>query len=332
MGASTALTSAELSRAKYVLFSVFARYGDSVIAFKAIREFVAAYPDKNYRLITTHQALPYARALIGGSVEFTSVNKRRNPLRMARLVAQLKRHPPDIGFNPWSHGDESEYFASFARRFYLYRSFAGFTREVNLYRRVREYLQLPATTAPIRAFAVKPAPQVLIAPFSTDVRKSMQPQDLAALLHHLRARFAPQRITLAAFADELARAPMSDTEQFAFRKSNASSEEFLALLRQTDVFIGVDAGPLHLASAMGIPTIGIFGPTAPETILDYADSGVRALRTDTLDGVFCDVLSCQDPVCIHQLSDKLDLNAPVKVNFTKSLLLENRVCRAVDKK
>src|SRR5687768_726961 len=185
-GASTAPTAAEIARARHVLFSVFARYGDSVIAFKAIREFIAAYPDKTYRLITTHQALPYARALIPGPVEFASVNKRRNPLRMARLVAGLRRNPPDLGFNPWSHGDESEYFASFARRFYLYRSFAGFTREVNLYRRVREYLQLPAATAPIRAFTVKPAPQVLIAPFSTDVRKSMQAQDLAALLQHLR--------------------------------------------------------------------------------------------------------------------------------------------------
>src|SRR6266566_3715506 len=144
---SASFTPAELQNARHVLFAVFARYGDSVIAFKAIREFIASYPHKRYLLITTHQALPYARALILQTnlpvnskpdsttepVQFVAVNKRRDPLRMARLAIQLRRDPPDIGFNPWSHGEESEYFASFAKRFFLYRSFAHFSREVNLY-------------------------------------------------------------------------------------------------------------------------------------------------------------------------------------------------------
>lgn len=36
-----------------------------------------------------------------------------------------------------------------------------------------------------------------------------------------------------------------------------------ALLARAGLFIGNDSGPLHLASVMGIPTVGLFGPASP---------------------------------------------------------------------
>ncbi|MGA2624072.1 MAG: glycosyltransferase family 9 protein [Bacteroidota bacterium] len=36
-----------------------------------------------------------------------------------------------------------------------------------------------------------------------------------------------------------------------------------ALLARAGLFIGNDSGPLHLASAMGVPTVGLFGPASP---------------------------------------------------------------------
>jgi len=35
------------------------------------------------------------------------------------------------------------------------------------------------------------------------------------------------------------------------------------LIRRSDLFIGSDSAPLHIAGAVGVPTIGIFGPTNP---------------------------------------------------------------------
>ena len=40
-------------------------------------------------------------------------------------------------------------------------------------------------------------------------------------------------------------------------------EEFICLLSELDLFICNDTGPLHLASAIGTPSIGIFGSTSP---------------------------------------------------------------------
>ena len=42
-----------------------------------------------------------------------------------------------------------------------------------------------------------------------------------------------------------------------------SVSELIALTRRARLFVGGDTGPLHLASALGIPVVAIFGPTDP---------------------------------------------------------------------
>ncbi len=42
-----------------------------------------------------------------------------------------------------------------------------------------------------------------------------------------------------------------------------SLTQLIALMRRTRLFIGGDTGPMHLAAALGIPVVGIFGPTNP---------------------------------------------------------------------
>lgn len=39
--------------------------------------------------------------------------------------------------------------------------------------------------------------------------------------------------------------------------------QLIALIRRARLFIGGDTGPLHLAAALGIPVVGLFGPTDP---------------------------------------------------------------------
>lgn len=44
---------------------------------------------------------------------------------------------------------------------------------------------------------------------------------------------------------------------------NCTISELIALTRRARLFIGGDTGPLHLAAALSVPVVGIFGPTDP---------------------------------------------------------------------
>jgi lipopolysaccharide heptosyltransferase I len=47
------------------------------------------------------------------------------------------------------------------------------------------------------------------------------------------------------------------------RGLKCSISELIALTRRARLFIGGDTGPLHLAAGLGIPVVGIYGPTDP---------------------------------------------------------------------
>jgi len=47
------------------------------------------------------------------------------------------------------------------------------------------------------------------------------------------------------------------------RVLNASLAQLIAFTRRARLFIGGDTGPTHLAAALGVPVVAIFGPTSP---------------------------------------------------------------------
>lgn len=72
---------------------------------------------------------------------------------------------------------------------------------------------------------------------------------------------------------KLAHAFSSDQNPRAFPMSG-SIGELIACTRRARLFIGGDTGPLHLAAALKIPVVGIYGPTNPARNGPY---GTRAL-------------------------------------------------------
>ena len=55
--------------------------------------------------------------------------------------------------------------------------------------------------------------------------------------------------------------------------------ELIALLRRTSLFVGGDTGPMHLADALGVPVVALFGPTDPARNGPYGGAArVRVLR------------------------------------------------------
>jgi ADP-heptose:LPS heptosyltransferase len=72
---------------------------------------------------------------------------------------------------------------------------------------------------------------------------------------------------------------------------NTTVSQMAAIIKLSHLFIGNDSGPLHIASLVETPFIGIFGPTSPVQVLTNMSNGVSLHKK----------LSCS-PCYLHQPS------------------------------
>jgi len=80
--------------------------------------------------------------------------------------------------------------------------------------------------------------------------------------------------------------------------------ELACLIKRCDVFVAHDSSPLHLAAAVGTPTIALFGPTDPARHLPPAFLG-QVIKKD----VFCS--PCYSPRCrtiTHACMNRIEVN------------------------
>jgi len=75
-----------------------------------------------------------------------------------------------------------------------------------------------------------------------------------------------------------------------------SLRELAELCRRCRLFLSVDTGPMHLASAVGAPVVALFGPKDPAVYGPYF--GPRAIVEKPLDCRPCRKRSCDDPRCM----------------------------------
>ena len=54
-----------------------------------------------------------------------------------------------------------------------------------------------------------------------------------------------------------------------------------SLISQSKLFVTNDSGPMHIANALGVPVIAIFGPTDPGTTGPFQDPAV-VIKKDTV--------------------------------------------------
>lgn len=81
-----------------------------------------------------------------------------------------------------------------------------------------------------------------------------------------------------------------------------SLKEMGAFLSCCTLFLSNDSGPMHMAAALGIPSIGIFGPTNPALQGPYGP-GNRVVRKEGLDCLGCNLVTCSiGNLCMTTLS------------------------------
>lgn len=189
------------------------------------------------------------------------------------LIARLCRSPRRIGFAKWLHREPG------AGLFYIDQVPSPPGKHVieqNL--ALVEHLGAPARTwrfpLPLNSDderSVEAALEkenirefILVSPGGGWVAKRWSPGNYAALIGKLEAEF-PWTVVLTGSPAE--RAAIAEILRASgarrARYLPATLGELIALARRTSLFIGGDTGPLHIAAALGVPVVALYGPTDP---------------------------------------------------------------------
>jgi heptosyltransferase-1 len=107
--------------------------------------------------------------------------------------------------------------------------------------------------------------------------KRWPPERYGRLARELATRLGTRALVNAGPGEESIARAVVEASDGAARIMATSLDQLIALTRRAALAIGGDTGPLHLASALGTPVVGIFGPTDPARNGPYGGA-FRVLR------------------------------------------------------
>jgi len=148
---------------------------------------------------------------------------------------------------------------------------------------VERYLALAAAvdaTEPVRTFhisvpahevrvaqsvlAAAPRPRIVLHPFARWRTKLWEPEHWRAVARTLLAEGAGVILTGSQDDESLAAAILAGLDPLPLSLvGRLSLTQLTAVLRDVDLMISVDSGPMHIAAAVGTPVVALFGPTDP---------------------------------------------------------------------
>ncbi len=105
---------------------------------------------------------------------------------------------------------------------------------------------------------------VLLNPGGSWVTKRWSPERFGKLASAIRREWKLESLVVWGPGEEgMAQEVLEASEGAARLAPKTSLRELVPYIRRARLFVSGDSGPLHLASACGVPAVGIFGPTDP---------------------------------------------------------------------
>ena len=105
-----------------------------------------------------------------------------------------------------------------------------------------------------------------------------------------------------------ARAIADGIGQAAVAAPATDLRQMAALLSGCTAVVGNDSGPLHIATALGVPVISFYGPTSPRGQGPWGE-GHAVLRDESLSCLVCNRTDCQRPRCMEGIKPAAAIKA-----------------------
>jgi ADP-heptose:LPS heptosyltransferase len=172
---------------------------------------------------------------------------------------------------------------------------------------------------PVEAYSgsgALPEKYVVISPGASSRRqtKAWDPGKFAALANELYDRYALVPVLVGgadcrSCNDEILSA-LQPRVRWACSDLTASISlrQLSALLAKALLFVGIDSGVMHMASAHDVPLVALFGPSDPVFVAPH-NKRSRIVRNDSLDCVPCYLKPCDHCTCMKSITVEQVLTA-----------------------
>ncbi len=265
-----------------ILFITATRIGDAVLSTGLLSHLVERYPGSAMTVAAGPAAIPLFEA-VPGLASLIAIAKRPYALHWVELFARVATRRWDLVVD--LRGSGLSYLLCTRERRVLAKGDARQHRVVQLARLygleappAPRLWTLPRHEQAAAALVPPGSPVLAIGPAANWRGKQWRGERFAELARRITATgpLAQARVAVLAAAHE--------REQAAALLDSVPSERRLDLVGRTDLltaaavlgraalFIGNDTGVMHIAAAVGTPTLGLFGPSRPE---HYAPWGPR---------------------------------------------------------
>jgi lipopolysaccharide heptosyltransferase II len=147
--------------------------------------------------------------------------------------------------------------------------------------------------------------------------KRCEPEKFAEICNLIHQKFGSQFLILYGEDDKNdAQKIYEQTSGFSHLGPETSIREMVALISKCKAVIANDSGPMHLSAALGIPTIGIFGPTNPYAHRPFGKDCFW-VRNENLDCIQCNLRECnRNHECMKELNPELVIEK-LEIIFSK---------------
>ncbi len=97
-----------------------------------------------------------------------------------------------------------------------------------------------------------------------------------------------------------------------------SVKQMSGLINNCNLIIANDSGPMHISAALGVPTIGLFGPTDPKSHRPFSELSDYVIN----ENLFCRICNLQE--CIYKHECFMDLSVDIICEKVSSLLAKSK--------
>ncbi|WP_298704502.1 glycosyltransferase family 9 protein [uncultured Veillonella sp.] len=146
------------------------------------------------------------------------------------------------------------------------------------------------------------APYIVMAPGARWAVKEWPVEQFAALVDALTPMDLPIVLVGAASDESKGKAikELATNPKLVDFIGHTSLLELIELIGHSALYISADTGPLHMANALKVPLIALFGPTAPDRTGPYGGDYVHIIKSPTSRATVEEPL-IDDPQCMAQI-------------------------------